>query len=199
MGSQCRPRPGRKHSSSASRSGRCTAAWRRRLDAPFRPFHASHLARPTMSPKPGFFSLLSPTVPACTARRASAAWRCRGARSGSSNPATADSNAALRSAMNAPCVVGGGGGVYLCRCLRVTSRYLTASRPPRIGAAAEYTKLSGDAVWSPESLPSKSPARPRARSSLRGAGRAARRQDRARCARTRRSQPAACWASPASA
>jgi hypothetical protein len=36
-------------------------------DVPFRPFQASHLARPTMSPKPGFFSLLSPAV-ACLYR-----------------------------------------------------------------------------------------------------------------------------------
>ena len=54
-------RAGRDQLSDAIRSMYCF--WASPLAVPFRPFQASHLARPTISVKPGLFSALSPTLP----------------------------------------------------------------------------------------------------------------------------------------
>ena len=54
-------RAGRDQLSDAIRSMYCF--WASPLAVPFRPFQASHLARPTISVKPGLFSVLSPTLP----------------------------------------------------------------------------------------------------------------------------------------
>ena len=50
------------------------------LLVPLRLFRASHLARPTMSPKPGFFSVLSPPGLPMQGVHLQQAWRYRAAR-----------------------------------------------------------------------------------------------------------------------